>query len=74
MVFPSLRQNSAMKSLKNGAFLGFLAYSTFELTSLAVITKWPMGLVWIDILWGTILTGLVSAISTVILQKLRISA
>ncbi len=62
-VIPSIQRENQAMSFKNGAFLGFLCYSTFELTALALLDNWPEGLVWIDILWGTVLTSLVAGFS-----------
>ena len=46
-----------------GAGLGFVAYTTYELTNWAVLTEWGALIVPIDILWGVALTSLVSASS-----------
>ena len=44
-------------SLRRGAALGWVAYSTYELTNWAVIRDWPAEIVAIDILWGMALTA-----------------
>ena len=44
-----------------GAQLGFVAYTTYELTNWAVIEGWGAWIVPVDILWGVILTATVSA-------------
>ena len=48
---------SSADALKRGASLGFVTYTTYELTNWAVITGWPGLLVPIDIAWGIVLTG-----------------
>ncbi len=70
-ILPSLKSLNPWLALKNGAFLGFLCYSTFELTSLALIKNWPLGIVWIDILWGVFLTGSISYLSHLLFQRLK---
>jgi uncharacterized membrane protein len=44
-----------------GGLLGFFAYSTFDLTCLALFRNWPVSVTIIDIIWGTFLTGFTAA-------------
>jgi len=39
---------------------GFFTYATYDLTNLATLKNWPLNLVFIDILWGAVLTSIVS--------------
>lgn len=41
-----------------GALFGFFAYSTYDLTNLAVVKGWPLGLTFIDMAWGTVVSGI----------------
>jgi len=52
-VFPALREASLVLALVNGAALGFVAYMTFDLTTLAVLKGWTAKVAIIDIAWGT---------------------
>jgi uncharacterized membrane protein len=36
-----------------GALFGFFAYATYDLTNLATLRHWPLGLSLIDMTWGT---------------------
>lgn len=45
-------------ALTKAAMFGFFAYATYELTSLAVMRDWPVGIVVVDIAWGTALSAL----------------
>jgi uncharacterized membrane protein len=36
-----------------GALFGFFAYSTYDLTNLATLKDWPVGLSVLDMAWGT---------------------
>jgi uncharacterized membrane protein len=40
-----------------GGLLGLFAYSTFDLTSLALLKNWSVTVVVVDIIWGILLTG-----------------
>ena len=55
--------------LFNGAFLGFLCYATYDLTNMATIKQWPLTVVIVDIIWGTVLTASVSVISYLVAVK-----
>jgi uncharacterized membrane protein len=46
-------------TLLAGALFGFFAYATYDLTNLATLKGWPLGLSLIDVAWGS----LVSAVS-----------
>lgn len=55
--FAVMRASNRRDALKRGASLGFVSYSTYELTNWAVLASWPSILVPIDIAWGVVLTG-----------------
>lgn len=40
-----------------GALFGFFAYATYDLSNLATLRQWPVGLAIIDIAWGSALSG-----------------
>jgi uncharacterized membrane protein len=46
-----------------GALLGFVAYSTFDLTALAVLAGWSALVTAVDIAWGTLLTAATAGIA-----------
>lgn len=58
--WPALQAGSGMKALINGALFGFITYATYELTNLATHKDWPLQLVVVDMLWGTVLCAAVS--------------
>ncbi len=58
---PALKARSLQKSLVLGALFGFAAYMTYDLTNLATTRDWPLLITVVDIVWGTILTAVVSA-------------
>ena len=49
------------KTALYGALFGFFAYATYDLTNLATLKNWPVGLALLDMAWGTV----VSAVSAV---------
>lgn len=59
-VFPAVNKDSVISAIALGGFLGFLAYATYDLTNLATLKGWPHAIVYIDIIWGAILTASVS--------------
>lgn len=54
---------SRKKSVKDAAILGFLIYSVFELTNMAIFDKWTINAVILDTLWGTTLFALTTFIT-----------
>jgi len=59
-ILPAVEKNSLTKAIISGAFLGILTYATYDLTNLATLKDWPLTIVFIDIAWGALLTGMVS--------------
>lgn len=60
-VFPALAAASLARAIALGALLGFVAYATFDLTSLALVRDFPAVVVVVDLVWGTTLTATVAA-------------
>lgn len=54
---PVMRGGSAVGALIDGAILGFVAYSCYEMTSWTIMRDWTPALVVIDLTWGTIISG-----------------
>lgn len=59
-ILPAIEKNSLAKAVISGALFGFFTYATYDLTNLATLKNWPIRIVFIDIIWGALLTGLVS--------------
>ena len=60
-VLPALDTGSLGRAVALGAFLGFMAYATFDLTCMALFRDFPLTVVVVDLVWGTVLTASVSA-------------
>ena len=60
VVYPAAKAQAAIQALWMGMLFGLVAYATFDLTSLALIKGWPLTIVVVDLIWGTVLSGIVS--------------
>jgi len=60
VIAPAIEEESARTAVVRGAAFGFVTYATWDLTSLAVIEGFPLGIVPIDLAWGTFLAAAVS--------------
>ena len=60
---PAFEVGSASRALAYGAFFGFIAYATYDLTNQATMKNWPVLVTVIDLAWGTVLTGTVAFLS-----------
>ncbi len=65
-VLPAVEKDSLNHAILYGALFGFFTYMTYELTNYAVIKDWPLAIVPIDIVWGVILTSIVSTVGFLI--------
>jgi uncharacterized membrane protein len=59
-ILPAVEKNSFSKAIIAGVLFGFFTYATYDLTNLATLKNWPLPIVFIDIIWGSVLTGIVS--------------
>lgn len=69
-VLPALQTGSWSKALVYGALFGFFTYATYDLTNLATLKDWPLLVTVIDIIWGSVLCGVVAAASYLIGKSL----
>jgi uncharacterized membrane protein len=60
VIYPSVEKQSATKALLSGAFFGLISYATYDLTNYATLKGFPLNIVVIDLIWGTVLTSIVS--------------
>lgn len=60
---PALQSNMpVLHAIWTGAIFGLVAYGTYNLTNMSVIKNWSFSIVWIDMIWGGLLTATSSAI------------
>lgn len=67
-VLPALSNGDWVTALWKGAFLGLVAYGTYDLTNLATLEFWSWRLALIDMAWGTVLTGTTAALAVKVLS------
>lgn len=60
-IAPALAEGSLATAVVRGALFGFFCYATYDLTNLAVMRGYPTTLAFVDIAWGTVLTGSAAA-------------
>ena len=59
-IYPAVNKGSVYHALYMGALFGFFTYATYDLTNLATLKGWPVPIVIIDIIWGSVLSAIVS--------------
>jgi uncharacterized membrane protein len=56
-----LRGAGPSRAFLDGAILGLVAYSCYEMTSFTIMRDWTLELVLVDIGWGMLISGLAAA-------------
>ena len=64
VIVPAVSADSLAKAAMLGAFYGFITYQTYELTNYALIARWPLVVVVVDIAWGVVLSAVVATGTT----------
>jgi len=60
-ILPGISAASLIRTVVLGVLYGLFTYATYDLTNLATLKDWPVKIVVVDIIWGMVLCGLVSA-------------
>jgi uncharacterized membrane protein len=66
VIWPAFQGQSALQALLYGAILGLIAYGTYDLTNLAVMKGFTAKIAVIDMIWGTVLTGVVASVTVLL--------
>lgn len=69
VVNPALEKADIRYALMAGALFGLVTYATYDLTNLATLKDWPVTITIIDLIWGTTLSALTSALGFWIIQR-----
>jgi uncharacterized membrane protein len=69
-IVPGLKAQGVMRAALLGGLFGLFCYATYDLTNLAVIRNWPLALSFIDIAWGTLVSGVAAAAGAAALRWL----
>ncbi len=59
-VLPGYKSDSVMKTILLGALYGLCTYATYDLTNLATLKQWPIIVTIVDLMWGVLLSSIVS--------------
>lgn len=70
VIWPAFQAQSISQALIRGALLGLIAYGTYDLTNLAVMKGFTTRIAIIDMIWGTVLTASVSALTVGLATRL----
>ena len=60
-VLPAAQSGEWTRAAFLGAAFGFFAYATYDLTNLATLKNWPLGVSLADMAWGSFSTALAAA-------------
>jgi uncharacterized membrane protein len=66
---PALADGSVLTALWMGAFMGLVAYGTYDLTNLATLKGWSVTITLVDMAWGAFITGVSCAFGVWVAQK-----
>ena len=67
-VMPGVAAESVARAALLGGLFGLFAYSTYDLTNLAVVRDWPVTLTFVDIAWGTLVSAVASGAGAWVLR------
>ena len=62
-VWPAVERQSLGHAIALGGLLGLVTYAAYDLTNLATLEGFPFAVVLVDMTWGTVLCGSVSAVT-----------
>ena len=68
-VNPALEAGDWQKAAMLGAAFGFFAYATYDLTNMATLKDWPLGITLADMTWGSLLSGAVATVGYAVASK-----
>ena len=72
-VLPHRLDSAIGPTLSAAALFGFFAYATYDLSNLATLRDWPVGLSLIDIAWGSVVSMASAAAGKLALDRVTAS-
>lgn len=72
VISPAMEKGSLVYAVLFGALFGLVCYATYDLTNLAVAKDWPILVTIVDLAWGAVLAGSVSAVTFLIATKINL--
>lgn len=71
VVYPGWKDaHSLVKIGLSGALFGLVTYATYDLTNQATLKNWPHIVTVVDLIWGTVLTAVVSVVAVSVLKAI----
>lgn len=70
VIAPTLKSDSMHNLVLAGGFFGLVTYATYDLTNYATLKGFPIKLVVIDMIWGSVLSAAVSFVAYQVYNKL----
>ncbi len=70
-IAPALASGRWTTATFYGAFLGLVAYATYDLTNQATLKNWPVAVTIVDLCWGTFLTAIAATAGFLITRAFR---
>ncbi len=70
---PALRAGSWQTASIHGALFGFFTYATYDLSNQATLRNWSLSLTAVDVVWGTFLGALTSAVTFWVISRLALT-
>jgi uncharacterized membrane protein len=69
-VWPRADQPGWMGTAGMAALFGFFAYATYDLTNLATLRDWPVGVSLLDMAWGTAVSAASATAGKLVLDRM----
>jgi uncharacterized membrane protein len=60
VLLPGIKENSLLNTILRAALFGLITYATYDLTNLATVNQWPLIVTLVDLVWGMVLSAIVS--------------
>lgn len=65
-VKPNMQTNGVKPTFLAGAAFGFFIYASYDLTNLALLKDWPLAMSMMDLMWGTLLSGVTASVGKLV--------
>ncbi len=69
VIAPGVAKESVTDVIMYGALFGLATYSAYDFSNLATLKNWPFMVTLVDMLWGTMVSSLVSLLTCLVALK-----
>ena len=69
VIEPAIEKKSLRYALEYGALFGFVTYSAYDLTNLAVTKDWSLTVTFVDLMWGAALSLTVASLTYIVATR-----